>query len=352
MAQGSLGTVSTAIDEIGSSVLKGTAQIISQGKEAILAIDQESDSSSSNSNSNVNYTSSGQQKKYSRFDAQVRALQGDVNTYCEEVDDVDDYKKWKSGFALDSVSEEIDSLFEENGAIENIYKRVVPSSVDHETFWCRYFYRLFKLKQAEDLRANLVKRAISREEDDDELSWDVDEEDEESEINVAEKVSVKNNTSEAGTTSAHKDDANVNAEVSGKESTEKVVEEESSGDDVSKSENVVKGNAAESSEEKIDGGNSEESVGVNPDEKVSSAKTDPSESSKGSDFSVVSSQPSMQEEEDLEWDEIEDLTSIDDKKATRSNSPNRAELRKRLSTAEEDEDLSWDIEDEEEPVKS
>ncbi|PQM34953.1 BSD domain-containing protein 1 [Prunus yedoensis var. nudiflora] len=61
------------------------------------------------------------------------------------------------------------------------------------------------------------------------------------------------------------------------------------------------------------------------------------------------------EEEDLGWDEIEDLSSIDEKKVTHvgSGSSNKADLRKRLSTAEEEEeDLSWDIEDEDdEPAK-
>ncbi|KAJ0014857.1 hypothetical protein Pint_19824 [Pistacia integerrima] len=45
------------------------------------------------------------------------------------------------------------------------------------------------------------------------------------------------------------------------------------------------------------------------------------------------------------WDEIEDLSNIDEKKVTHARSPNRAYLRKRLSVVEEEEDLSWDIED-------
>ncbi|KAK2649190.1 hypothetical protein Ddye_016679 [Dipteronia dyeriana] len=377
VAQGSLGTVSTAIDEIGSSVLKGTAQIISQGKEAILAIDHEPDSSDSNLYSNNNnLNNSALQKKYSRFDAQVSAIQGEVNTYCEEVDDLDDYKKWKSGFALDDMSEEIESLFDENGAMESIYQRVVPN-VDHETFWCRYFYRVFKLKQAEDLRANLVKRAISREEDED-LSWDVDDEEEnDTESDVAKKMNLKETEAESGKTSEKNvvEEANVamKGDLSEKESGNKVPEQivkEESSSAAEKGEKICefnvdevgKGNVAESSgenvvnekvdKEKIDETN-KESVGLKSDEKVSlAAKTDPSESSKGSDFSVVSSHPSMHEEEDLGWDEIEDLSSIDDKKVTHGGSPNRADLRKRRSTAEEEEDLSWDVEDEDEPVKS
>ena len=43
VAQGSLETVGHAIDEFGNTVVKGTAQIISQGKDAILTADLESD---------------------------------------------------------------------------------------------------------------------------------------------------------------------------------------------------------------------------------------------------------------------------------------------------------------------
>ncbi|KAG2267448.1 hypothetical protein Bca52824_062003 [Brassica carinata] len=178
VAQGSLGTVGHAIDELGNTVIKGTAEIIAQGKEAILAAgDNESDSSDNNSSSNRRDSFSS--KPYSRFDAQVRAVQGDVSTYSEEPDeDSDEYRKWESEFSLGDRSEEMEMLLEGNGDMRGVYKRVVPSVVDHETFWLRYFYKVYKLKQAEDLRANLVKRAINLD-DEEELSWDIDDDDEE-----------------------------------------------------------------------------------------------------------------------------------------------------------------------------
>jgi hypothetical protein len=83
-----------------------------------------------------------------------------------------------------------------------------------------------------------------------------------------------------------------------------------------------------------------------------------SSSSKNNESSVVGSQHiENEEEDDLGWDDIEDLSSIDDKKATQSQSQSgsisKDDLRKRLSTAEEDEDLSWDIEDDDdEPAKA
>ncbi|MCS4559103.1 hypothetical protein L9G74_22030, partial [Shewanella sp. C32] len=44
-------------------------------------------------------------------------------------------------------------------------------------FWCRYFFAVDKLRQAEDVRTKLVTRAMSKE-DEEELSWDVDDDDE------------------------------------------------------------------------------------------------------------------------------------------------------------------------------
>jgi len=64
-------------------------------------------------------------------------------------------------------------LIRENEAVKGIYNEVVPSKVDNQSYWCRYFYRMFKLKQAEEARALLVKLAISGDEEED-LSWDFD----------------------------------------------------------------------------------------------------------------------------------------------------------------------------------
>ena len=388
VAHGSLENVGHAIDEFGNTVLKGTAQIINQGKDAILAADNESDSSSSESNSKSFSTQrSLNSKRYSRFDAQVRAIQGDINTYSEEPEDLEDYKKWKSGFGLEEKKQEIERLMEENGEMGSLYKRVVGVSngVDHETFWCRYFYKVFKLKQAEDTRVKLVKRAISREEE--ELSWDVDDDDEEeeevvNERNVGSNADLKKEedvgrkekdeiVEEKAVNLEPKGDFSVNKEQVEKEKGKNPVEElrvESYDSD-----KESKGNADEPS-----GGNVvTEKVNLEKDEEVckedsvsksvgkvaSEGKDDHEESSNGngkdSDFSVVSSHPSMPGEVDLGWDEIEDLSSIDDKNiddktGTHGGSPssNRTDLRKRLSTAEEEDDLSWDIEDDDKPVKA
>ncbi|XP_023514149.1 uncharacterized protein LOC111778505 [Cucurbita pepo subsp. pepo] len=334
VAQGSLETVGHVFDEFGSSVLKGTAQIIAQGKDAILAIDHESDSDNS-SNQNLSNQRNSVSKPYSRFDAQVRSIQGDTATYCDEPEDVDDYEKWKSQFVLSDRSEEIESLFEENGALDNIHKKVVPSVVDDETFWYRYFYKVHKLKQAEKVRVNLVKRAIADEEEED-LSWDVDDDDDDEQgYDVKSKGDVGETVKEENT---------ANSTLKAGSSVGDDKEEENSNKNGG---NVEELDGEKGSDQKVhlDGGSelNNKDQGLKSDEKVAvDARSDHGESSKQSDVSIVSTQPSMPEDEDLGWDEIEDLSVLEEKKTeTQGGIINREEMRKRLSTAEDDEDLDW-----------
>ncbi|KAM7254198.1 hypothetical protein ACFE04_031880 [Oxalis oulophora] len=381
VAHESIETVSHKIDEIGTSVIKNTTQIINQGKDAILVgIDnQDSDSSEDRSyNNNNNQQQRGgfiSEQRYSRFDSQVRAIQGDVNTYCEEPEDLEEYEKWRESFVL--KSEEIDRLKEENGVIDSVYKRVVPSVVDGDVFWSRYFYKVYKLKLAEEVRASLVKRAISTEEE--ELSWDVDDDDEEEveyetivpakgKDNVIEEKSVSGDS-----TKFVKDEGPSQVEGSGfsSEVGDKVSDKEllkgetletrelSEKDSLAgeKEENLTKTSAddLEKVEKTIEKSN-EPSVSKSDEKPTLEDKHDNGSSTKSSDISIISSQPPMpDEEEDLGWDEIEDLSSIEEKTERKTTpdggSPNRADLRKRLSVAEEDEELNWDIEDDDdEPI--
>ncbi|CAI9761430.1 unnamed protein product [Fraxinus pennsylvanica] len=359
-AHGSLESVGHALD----GVLKSTADIISQGKESLLSgSDGESETPDINKSS-----SSG---RYSRFDAQLNAIQSDVNTFSKDPEDLEEYQKWKLGFTLVEKSNDVEGLIGEMGVLESLYKRLVPSTVDHDTFWCRYFYKVHKLKQQESVRANLVKRAISVD-DDEELSWDVDDEEED------------NGWEQKGNAKAeHKDDSR--NEDSNDKNFSHVEKREDPGNELQNKEegdysivdNVDKNNAFDSSKKSRhnvssdEKAKSQEIIEVKDDEKVESEqiaeeKNDEKVKSKekvdeeakgekngaGKEIVVPSHQSAA--EEDLEWDEIEDIESHDEKKisATHGGSPNKAELRNRLSIAEEDEDLSWDIEDDDEPIKA
>ncbi|CAN1854140.1 BSD domain-containing protein 1 [Linum perenne] len=282
-AQESLETVGQAIDDIGATVWKSTAQIVNHGNASA--------SSDSHYYDHDSDSSGAQVKPYSRYDAQLRAIQSSLNTYCTEPDDKEGYDDWRLGLRGSVVElrrEEIEKLLAENEVVREIYDEVMPSKVNIETFWNRYFYRVQKLKEAEEARAKIVKRAISAQEED--LSWDFDDDDDEEH-----DTAVKNKTS--------------------------VPIDEAS---------------AEVGDENVHGGINAGSL----DEQSSSKKVEEENVEPGKDDDA-----SMDVEE-LGWDEIEDTGSNGDGEKVGA-AVSRVDLRKRLSCAEEDEDLSWDIDDEE-----
>lgn len=325
VAQDSLESVGQAIDDIGSSVWRGTAEIITHGRDALLAAEEHDIDSPSDSSSQQLSSQSLSSQRYSRFDVQLRAIQCDENTYREEPEDLDGFSKWKLGFVLEDKSAEIENLSEGNGVMGEIYSKVVPNVVDHDTFWSRYFYRIHKLKLVEDARVNLVNRAIAGDEEED-LSWDIDDdEDDEEKSNGSELKRELNKENSSESVMEQKIVENSQLE----ESLKKGVVHEQAPDERLNSDGRSDSDKSETKSEKM----------------ISEGRTD--------SVSIVSSPPSLPEEEDLGWDEIEDIGSIDESKVGVSGSPaNKADLRKRLSAAEEDEDLTWDIEDDDEPAKS
>lgn len=326
VAQDSLESVGQAIDDIGSSVWRGTAEIITHGRDALLAAEEHDIDSPSDTNSQQLSSQSLSSQRYSRFDVQLRAIQCDENTYREEPEDLDGFSKWKLGFVLEDKSAEIENLSEANGVMGEIYSKVVPNVVDHDTFWSRYFYRIHKLKLVEDARVNLVNRAIAGDEEED-LSWDIDDdEDDEEKSNGSELKRELNQENSSASVMEQKIVENSRLE----ESLKKGVVHEQAPDERVNSDGRSDSDKSETKSEKM----------------ISEGRTD--------SVSIVSSPPSLPEEEDLGWDEIEDIGSIDESKVGVSGSPaNKADLRKRLSAAEEDEDLTWDIEDDDdEPAKS
>lgn len=269
VAQESLESVGQAIDSISNTVWKSTAGIIAHGKDTLLASERDSDPSNGVNNSNENDDNGRQQlrsssssrkslnlKPYSRFEAQLRTLQSNKDAYLEEPEDSNSYKEWKLEFELGNREEEIEDSMKENEVMRKIYEEVVPEKIERESFWCRYFYRVHKLKEAEETRAKLVKRAISGEDDED-LSWDFDDE-----------------------------------EGGGGEG----------GDD--KQEHKRSGSASKG---ESSGGNAEKQSDTD-----SVGNGESASESKDSDVSIVSRPEEGEEDEDLGWDEIEDFGSSDE----------------------------------------
>ncbi|KAJ0791229.1 putative BSD domain-containing protein [Helianthus annuus] len=335
--------------DVGTSaidgVLKSTAEIIAQGKEVLLASSDvdESDSSDRYNNSERSGVDLNNSVRYSRFDAQLNAIRNDVRVFVEDPEDVEDYNKWKLGFVVGDKKDEIEELIGENGGLEEVYAKLVPNEVDDGTFWFRYFYKVYKLKLQEEMRAKLVKRSLSVD-DEEELSWDVDDDDDEEEEEQQQHHKLEPADSEDGGKKQSADDK-IETQRSkivdeDKEMITNVVSVDKNSVEEPKLTSEIKTHVEEAESVPKSG----ETVDVKPD----------SAEAKDSNVTVKSSEPSFQEDEDLEWDEIEDLGKTDDKNVIHGDTTtNKADLRKRLSTvADEDEDLSWDIEDDDEPVKS
>ncbi|KAK6130405.1 hypothetical protein DH2020_035815 [Rehmannia glutinosa] len=311
IAQESLEAVGQAIDNVGSTV----SEII--GKDLNFASNDGFLNTRLDERDDDKYLNfSGNPKPYSRIDAMIREVQCNIRTYCDEVEE-SGYNEWKLGFKIEEKRDEIERLVDENSAIKEIYDEVVPVNVDEETFWCRYFYRVDKVVKAEEARARIVKKAILGEEEE-ELSWDFDDDDEnDNNGEYKSKDEMKKDAMEKGKEEEKRDNEDVG--VSGTKSDDVVVDEENLGERL-----------------------------IYNEKEVSDGKI-------GSDISVISSQRSSHAEDDLGWDEIEDIGSGDESKVSHHGSPspsNVIDLQKRLSSAEEEEELTWDIEDDDdEPVK-
>jgi hypothetical protein len=246
---------------------------------------------------------------------------------------------------------------------EEIYGKIVPRKIDDEKFWSRYFYKLHKLTQAEDARAMLVKRAISGNEEED-LSWDFDDDDDDDDGYVPNQPKGSSSGTSGVSESKEDNSAEVVAAADGAVANVEIVKDskiENDEKDVVVSRESVSADGGDDKLEEVNHNDNVESnvpvtVTVSDQDDKLDVKNEGSEGKTDSDISVVSSQPSMPEEEDISWDEIEDVESNDESKGdvAAGGSESRIDLRKRLSsaTADQDEDLSWDIEDDDEAIKS
>eukprot|EP00252_Welwitschia_mirabilis_P005741 TRINITY_DN1629_c0_g1_i1.p1 TRINITY_DN1629_c0_g1~~TRINITY_DN1629_c0_g1_i1.p1 ORF type:complete len:486 (+),score=128.13 TRINITY_DN1629_c0_g1_i1:338-1795(+) len=380
VAQESLESVGQAIDDFGSTVWQGTTGIIAEGKDLISKLDEDKENlaiDQSSGRTESAYFNGG--AKYSRLDAQIRAMQMDSNSYCQEPEDNKDFEAWLSGFKIEDREEEIENLCRENRFMDEVKQRLVPSVVDYETFWARYFYRVFKIKQAEEARVSLVKRAINSQEEEEDFRWEFDDEEEaEGKVDLSKNEKGKEQEKEL----VEDDTGNVvgehpSGEINASEkSCERVSSAAESAKDAQTEKDVVQ--ATESFEDlvtetkekefedkemrgrlennagrivansdtnqiAVDGKKLGDETGNKSD--TVKAKMDNAESTKGNGISVASSKPSLSEEEDdLEWDDIEDMNLVEEKKFDSAHSPGRADIRKKLAAnaEEEDEDLSWD----------
>eukprot|EP00775_Hariotina_reticulata_P011922 gene11922-12066_t len=102
--------------------------------------------------------------KYSRFEAEVAAMQRDSATYCDEPEDIEEYGTWRGSWSMEQAQADIDKILTGNAFMAELQSRIVPLLVEKEDFWARYFYRCvlsYHLYTAGSSRA-LMQSAVNK----------------------------------------------------------------------------------------------------------------------------------------------------------------------------------------------
>jgi hypothetical protein len=184
---------SASLSQMGHRVVANTSDMFDHFSNAIQAemnAVQDRDLNTSYNGSGIGASASSrslhrggaESTKFSRFDADVAAMQRDSSTYCDEPDDTEDFETWNTTFDLQGAKPDIAKILSENTFMSELQARIVPVVVDYESFWTRYFYRLHKLEEKHAKVAALASRAAQMEDDD--LGWGTEDEEEEEEEGV------------------------------------------------------------------------------------------------------------------------------------------------------------------------
>jgi hypothetical protein len=72
-------------------------------------------------------------------DEQVRAMQRDSSTYCDEPKEVDEYEAWICSFRIDDRKDEIEELLSSNAFMQELQNRIGKSAtktLNHQKHTC------------------------------------------------------------------------------------------------------------------------------------------------------------------------------------------------------------------------
>jgi hypothetical protein len=177
-AAAQLQQATTSLSKMGQRVVTNTTEILDHFSAAIQAEMNAVAAADAVAGPRGGDASTSGAAKFSRFDADVAAMQRDSSTYCDEPEDAEAFAAWASTFDLPSRKPDIAKLLSENTFMSELQARIVSVVVDYDSFWTRYFYRLHCLEQRHAKVAALTSRAeagVGAEE----VGWDMDDDEEE-----------------------------------------------------------------------------------------------------------------------------------------------------------------------------
>jgi hypothetical protein len=151
-------------------------------------------SSSKNNNNNRKQIKRSNNKTSSiqdRYKQELEQLQSNEQTYL--TDPANNQAlfsgEWSDNFNPDTYKSQISDILIENSSMRLLYSQLVPAQISNNQFWSRYFFKVNQLEEEHKKRVKLLERAINdtqNEDKKDELDWD--EEEDNNETNDNERV--------------------------------------------------------------------------------------------------------------------------------------------------------------------
>jgi len=139
--------VGEKIELFGQRMFVGAGNILSHVKETTReAIKETKDVIRESGHAFVTRDVGKLRQERDEYECRVQAIQRDSGTYCDEPHNTILFEHFNQGFTLTAHEEEIANTMRCIEFVKELFTRVVPTVVDRETFWRRYFFKLYELE--------------------------------------------------------------------------------------------------------------------------------------------------------------------------------------------------------------
>uniref|UniRef100_A0A1I7T2N7 BSD domain-containing protein n=1 Tax=Caenorhabditis tropicalis TaxID=1561998 RepID=A0A1I7T2N7_9PELO len=91
----------------------------------------------------------------------ISEIQSNEETYLKEPGNSEFYERWQSRFNLDEYDGEVNILLANTPLLRQIFARLVPAEVNHETFWKRYFYAIEVAEMEEEMNKSTLSEVLN-----------------------------------------------------------------------------------------------------------------------------------------------------------------------------------------------
>lgn len=140
--------VGEKIELLGQKMFVGAGKLINQVKETTRDAIKETKEVIKETRDAFAVKDSGKTPKRGRdeFAIRVQAIQRDSGTYCDDPKNVKLFEHFSESFTMAGHGQDILTTLNANNFMKELFARIVPTIVDEDTFWRRYFFKLYELE--------------------------------------------------------------------------------------------------------------------------------------------------------------------------------------------------------------